>query len=432
MKKNKITTTRLLDYYIERIKKYDKKLNAVINMNPNVYKEAKALDDYYKDYGLIGKLHGVFLVVKDNIHSTETFTTSGSIALKDFYVNEDAECIKKLKKEGAIVLLKANLHEFALWGETISSIKGQSYNPYDLSRTPGGSSGGTSALISKDIGMIGLGTDTINSIRSPASATNLLGLRATFNLISNKGVTPYSSTQDSTGPICRDIDDLTLVTDIMSDYKLKNKNIKNIKIGVLKSLFGNNTIIINRVNRVIKDLKEKNFEIINIDKEFNSDFLTNNVAVHLFEFKNEIENYFKKYNAPIKSIKELLDSKKYHKDIKEDLLKTIAFSKKNNEYKKRLALRKSFIDELKKIFEEVDILLFPHQKKLVCKVGKKQQGRNGIIASLSGYPSLCFNGGFSTRTKSAKKGVPIGLEFVSKPYHEKLLINVYKKLKGLD
>ena len=160
----KLTVEELVRFYLDRINRYDSKLKSIISINPKAIDQAKVCDELIRKYA--GKaellreqialnlpLHGVPVLVKDNIETEELPTTAGSLSLKDFSTGKDAEIAKRLRKAGAIILAKTNLHEFAIWGETISSIKGQTLNPWDLSRTPGGSSGGTGAALAANFGM---------------------------------------------------------------------------------------------------------------------------------------------------------------------------------------------------------------------------------------------------------------------------------------
>jgi Asp-tRNA(Asn)/Glu-tRNA(Gln) amidotransferase A subunit family amidase len=145
--------------------------------------------------GTVGPLHGIPVLLKDNVDTADMPTTAGSLSLKGYVPLADAQIVKKLRDAGAIILAKMNLHELAVWGETISSLGGQTLNPYDLTRTPGGSSGGTGAGLAAEFGTLGIGTDTINSIRSPASANSIVGIRPTVGLVSRNGIIPYSLTQ---------------------------------------------------------------------------------------------------------------------------------------------------------------------------------------------------------------------------------------------
>jgi Asp-tRNA(Asn)/Glu-tRNA(Gln) amidotransferase A subunit family amidase len=173
------TAARVVQSYLARIRAYDQagpKLNVVIFLNPRALDEAAALDEHLRATGkFVGPLHGIPVLLKDNINTKDMPTTGGSLSLAGYTPASDAAITRKLRSAGAIILAKVNLHEFAIWGETVSSIRGQTLNPYDLTRTPGGSSGGTGAGVAANFAAAGIGTDTVNSIRSPASASRASG-----------------------------------------------------------------------------------------------------------------------------------------------------------------------------------------------------------------------------------------------------------------
>jgi amidase len=161
----------------------------VIFLNPRALEEAAALDEHLRKTGkFVGPLHGIPVLLKDNVNTKDMPTTGGSPSLAGYTPATDAAITQKLRSAGAIILAKVNLHEFAIWGETVSSIGGQTLNPYDLTRTPGGSSGGTGAGLAANFAIAGIGTDTINSIRSPSSANSIVGIRPTLGLVSAEPV----------------------------------------------------------------------------------------------------------------------------------------------------------------------------------------------------------------------------------------------------
>ena len=177
-----LTAKRLAGMCLERIEAYDRKgprLNALITVNPNALKAAAALDRKFRKSGPAGPLHGIPVLLKDNVNTKDMPTTGGSKSLEGYIPPADAFIAKRLRDAGAILLAKANLHEFAVWGETVSSMLGQTLNPYDLTRTPGGSSGGTAALVAAGVVPLGHGNDGGGSIRIPASSCGLFGLKPT-------------------------------------------------------------------------------------------------------------------------------------------------------------------------------------------------------------------------------------------------------------
>ena len=211
-----VTSRQLVDLYLARIDAYDQQgpaLNAIVNINPRAREAADALDAERGQGKVRGPLHGIPVLVKDNYETVEMPTSAGSIALAAFHPKRDAYLVKRLKDAGAIILAKTNMHELAAGITTTGSRFGQTLNPYDLDRNPGGSSGGTGAAVAANFAAAGMGSDTCGSIRNPASHNNLVGLRGTQGLSSRSGIVPLSSTQDIGGPIAKSIADLAVVLD---------------------------------------------------------------------------------------------------------------------------------------------------------------------------------------------------------------------------
>lgn len=454
MAEGKVTCRQLVEGYLKRIEAYDQKgpsLNAVVCLNPKALEEADALDEAFKKGGLTGSLHGIPVLLKDNVDTFDMPTTGGSASLEGFTPDDDAFIAKKFREAGALILAKVNLHEFAIWGETISSILGQTVNPYDSTRTPGGSSGGTGAGIAANFGMVGIGTDTINSIRSPGSANNLVGFRPTIGLVSRDGIVPYSFTQDTAGPITRTIEDAVKVLDVISGYDkaddetawsvgkqpetytafLNADGLKGKRIGVLESFFGTEAIheeINKAVNNSIKVMEEKGATIIPIVENIDSGMLVSKVSVHFHDLKDHLNIYLNALpeRAPVHSVEEVLASGKYHPGIEENLKKAMALSVGTPEYNERLVKRSALQTQVMKIMAdyELDAIVYPHQKQLVCLIGKSQDERNGVLGSVTGFPSIAVQAGFSSPTETAPIGVPIGMEILGRPFSEPTLIEI--------
>src|SRR5438876_11359676 len=217
----KITCVELVRAYLNRIEAYDHRgaaLNAIITINPKALETAAEMDRLAAADKLRSPLHCIPVILKDNYDTADMPTTGGSLTLAESIPPRDAFVVKKLRDAGAIILAKANLTELARGGTTVSSLGGQTRDPYDLTRTPGGASGGTGAAIAGNFGVVGTGSDTGQSVRSPASALSLVGLRPTRGLVSRDGIIPYSSTQDEAGPIARTVDDTARMLDAMAGY----------------------------------------------------------------------------------------------------------------------------------------------------------------------------------------------------------------------
>lgn len=454
MKDGKVTCRQLVEGYLKRIEAYDQKgpaLNAIICLNPKALEEADALDEAFKNNGLTGSLHGIPVLLKDNVDTFDMPTTGGSTSLEGFVPDNDAFITRKFKEAGALILAKANLHEFAIWGETISSILGQTVNPYDSTRTPGGSSGGTGAGIAANFGMVGIGTDTINSIRSPGSANNLIGFRPTIGLVSRGGIIPYSFTQDTAGPITRTIEDAVKVLDVIAGYDkadditawsigkqpetytafLKKDGLKGKRIGILESFFGTKVMhedINKAVRKSIEDMANSGAIMVPIDENIDSGYLASKVSVHFNDLKDHLNIYLNALpeRAPVHSVEEILASGKYHPGIEDNLKKAMALSVGTPEYNERLVKRTALQTQVMKIMADykLDAIVYPHQKQLACLIGKSQDERNGVLGSVCGFPSIAVQAGFSTPTETAPIGVPIGMEILGRPWSEPILIEI--------
>ena len=449
-----LTCRELVEAYLARIEAYEHKgpaINAIILINPNVLEEADQLDRALKETGkLTGPLHGIPVMLKDNVDTFDMPTTAGSASLAGFIPDDDAFIVTRLRSAGALILAKTNLHEFAIWGETISSILGQTVNPYDPTRTPGGSSGGTGAAIACNIGIIGIGTDTINSIRSPSSANSLVGIRPTIGLVSRDGIVPYSLTQDTAGPICRTVEDCVRTLDIIAGYDkadaetawsvgrqpesylsyLKADGMRGKRIGILESFFGKeeyNQPVNDVVRSAMKFFEEGGATLIPIEDNIDSAWLTNEVSIHLDDFKTHLNSYLSalRPDAPVHSMEEVLASGKYHPGIEENMRTALKLDVGTPEYNKKIIRQAQVRTRIMKIMAdlELDAIIYPHQQQLVCKIGDGQKQRNGVLCSTTGFPSIAVPAGFAP-SPDAPIGVPVGMEIIGRPFSEPTLIEI--------
>src|SRR5882762_2484575 len=221
MQAGTLTCHNLVQQYLDRINAYDPQgpaINSMLHINPASLEQADAFDQDFRRTHKLKPLGCIPIVLKDNFDTADMPTTAGALTLKGAQPEKDAFAVKQLRDAGAIILGKANVQEFASGGISVSSLGGQVKNPYDLTRTPGGSSGGTATAVASNFATAGTGSDTGGSIRSPASADNLVGLRPTRGLISRDGIVPVSFTQDTIGPITRNVADTAKILDVMVGY----------------------------------------------------------------------------------------------------------------------------------------------------------------------------------------------------------------------
>ncbi len=454
MKGGTLTAHVLVEKYLARIAAYDQsgpKLNAVILVNPKALAEADALDAEFKRTGRMRPLHGIPVLLKDNVDTAGLQTTAGSLSLKGHVPERDAVIAAKLRDAGAIVLAKTNLHEFAVWGETVSSLGGQTLNPYDTTRTPGGSSGGTGAGVAANFGAVGIGTDTINSIRSPASANGLVGIRPTLGLVSRTGIVPYSFTQDTAGPITRSVADAARVLDAIAGYDPKDSataagfgqqpetytafldadGLKGRRIGVLKSFSGSGAEHRQTnaaVGRAIEAMKARGATLVTLDDALDVNEMVNKTSVHLYDLERDLDTYLKQLPAswPVHSLREVIASGKFHPGIEANIRQAVALDTGSVEYKDRLIRRQQLQQTVLKMMADgrLDAIVFPHQKRLVVPVGQTQVERNGALGSITGFPSIVVPGGFSEADATAPIGVPVGIELLGRPWSEPTLIRM--------
>jgi Asp-tRNA(Asn)/Glu-tRNA(Gln) amidotransferase A subunit family amidase len=452
-----LTCTQLTKLYLDRIAAYDiqgPSLHAVITVNPKAMEIAAEMDRSYRTSPASGgPLHCIPVILKDNFNTFDLPTTGGNVSMKTSVPPSDAFTVARIRKAGALIVAKANLQEFARGGMSISSLGGQVRNPYDLSRTPGGSSGGTGAAIAANFAVLGTGSDTGQSIRSPASANNLVGVRPTRGLVSRSGVIPNSLTQDEVGPITRTTTDAALLLDVMAGYDpadpitafgneripasythlLSADALKGARIGVITNLFGTAERHA-EVNQVMEGAIARMAGLGAIVVRFDLpgyDGLVAPVSTSQFEARTVMDRYFAALgpNAPIKSFAELVAAKTsaVQKTLEAEL--AIVDGMNSQAYKDRMLNRdKLRLAVAKKIADlNLDAILYPLQKVLVAPITAEDQlERNGTLSNGTGFPAVTFPGGFSTATASAPLGVPVGAELLGLDYTEaKLLALAY-------
>ncbi len=451
-----VTCVQVVQAYLRRIDAYDDRgpaLNALISINRAALETAGELDRVQaSNRGSLRPLHCIPAVLKDNYDTADMPTTGGSVTLESSIPLRDAFVVRKLREAGAIILAKANLMELARGGTTVSSLGGQTKNPYDLTRTPGGSSGGTGAAIAASFGVVGTGSDTGQSVRSPASAQSLVGLRPTRGLISRTGIIPISTTQDEAGPITRTVEDAARMLDVMAGYDpddpitafgvpriprtytafLNRDALSGARIGVLTEYFGRESVH-QEVNVVteeaIRKMSEAGATIVRITIP-GLDRLTQNIQVAEFETKIAFNKYLASLGprAPVKTLDEFIADGGFHSSLKAGLEADARVSDglDQPEYKNRLLRRENLRQAVMNVIaaNRLDVILYPHQRRLVVPIGEDQVERNGVLSNSTGFPALTFPGGFSGATPTAPLGVPVGIEILGPDYSEPALLSI--------
>ena len=451
-----LTCVQLVEHYLRRIEAYDDQgpvLNAILTVNPRALDRAREMDRLQAEDGIGGRtLHCIPVIVKDNYDTADMPTTGGSVTLAGSVPPDDAFVVRRLREAGAVILAKSNLTELAMGGTTVSSLGGQTRNPYDLDRTPGGSSGGTGAAIAAGFAVLGTGSDTGQSIRSPASAQSLVGIRATRGLVSRDGVIPMSFTQDEVGPIVRTVEDAARMLDVIAGYdpadpitafgtgeipasyteSLDANGLRGARIGLVEDLIGGDAIH-EEVNAVLEDaiatMTEAGATVVRI-RIPNFVDLTRDLALSSFEFKIAFNRYLASLgaSAPVGSLEEFIERGEFHPPLRGVLEadQSVQNGLADPEYRSRLLRREVLRQAVMTVIadNDLDALFYPHQRRLVAPIGEAQLERNGVLSNSTGSPAITFPGGFSAPTAAAPLGVPIGIELLGPRWSEPTLIRL--------
>ena len=445
MERGLVTSVGLVDAYLARIEAYDQrgpKLNTVIRLNPNARAAAAALDRERVERGTRGPLHGIPILLKDNYDTADMPTTGASMALAGLIPPNDAFQVRKLREAGAIVLGKLNMHELAAGITSISSLGGQTRNPYDPSRYPGGSSGGTGAAIAASFAAIGWGSDTCGSIRIPAAHNNLFGLRPTKGLSSIDGIIPLSHTQDVGGPLARTVTDLAigleatigadaadLATRILDGRSLPRlvdgldaDALRNARLGVLTALFGDapeDQELGRAVRDAIDRMKEAGAEVVDVEIP-GLDSILSGSSLIAHEFKWDLIDYLAATpGAPVGSLQDILDRGLYHVELEGTFRRrSQGESRDSEEYReavsKQAAVRRAVIATLDEF--GLDALVYPTMRRRVAQIGDPQRGSNCQLSASAGLPALSVPIGFIAG------GLPVALELLGPPLGDARLL----------
>jgi amidase len=456
MQDRQVTSRQLVELYLARIDAYDQRgpsLNAIVSINPQARAAADALDAERAAKGARGPLHGIPVLVKDNYETIEMPTTAGSIALASFHPQRDAYLVRRLKEAGAVILGKTTMHELAAGILTVGSSFGQTRNPYDLDRTPGGSSGGTGAAIAANFAAAGMGSDTCGSIRIPAANNNLVGLRGTQGLSSRAGIVPLSSTQDIGGPLAKSIADLALVLDAVvgpdpadpstvaaarlaandddgpqprRPYRprLRSDALKGARIGVVRGLFGaapEDQEVTTIINRSLETLRKAGAEISDVEIPGLDDLLRDSSMITA-DFKFDLMEYLAKAeNPPVHSLTEILDRGLYHSALEGTFRTRDAVPMRETDATRRARIKQAALRQVTLALldeQRLDAIVYPTLRRRPARIGDAQAGTTCQLSSHSGLPALAVPGGFTT------DGVPIGVELLGPAFSEMQLLNL--------
>ncbi|MDX2444082.1 MAG: amidase [Bacteroidales bacterium] len=460
--KNKdFTVQEVVQSYLERIEAIDKNgpgLHSVLQVNPDAIEIAKKLDQDLEEGISRGPLHGIPVLLKDNIDThDEMETTAGSRALTGSHPLQDSWVAMKLREAGAVILGKTNLSEWANFrGELSSSgwsgVGGQTRNPYIIDRNPCGSSSGSGVAVSSNLCMVAIGTETNGSIVCPSTVNGIVGIKPTVGLISRSGIIPISFTQDTPGPMARTVTDAAICLGAMvgidtpdsktsfsegnfySDYTqfLDKDGLKGKRIGLYKISLGNHYKVDEVVDQAVEYLKSQGVEIVEIENIFTSNVNSLSFEVMLYEYKDGLNKYFASLgeDAPIKNLRELIAfniNDSIELDFYNQEYLEMALGKgglESEEYKDALAKMMKGSQEvgMDRVMDmyKLDAIIAPTGGpawKTDHINGDAFQVGSSSPAAISGYPNITVPMGFIDE-------LPVGLSFFGRAWSEPILIEI--------
>ncbi|WP_093044780.1 amidase family protein [Thalassobacillus cyri] len=440
---------------LERISRYDQSgihINSILKINPEALPIAEALDTERDQQGTRGPLHGIPIIIKDNIDTNDKMHTSaGSVALKDHYASQEAFVVKQFRQAGAIILGKANLTEWANFmtegmPNGYSSRGGQVLNPYGPGAFDvGGSSSGSAAAVASQFAAGGIGTETSGSILSPASSNAVVGLKPTVGLISRTGIIPIAHSQDTAGPITRTVHDAALLLEVLTgidesdpatkiaetklpqDYtsSLHSNALEDARIGIDRSYLESLSEEENKViDQAMQDIIQQGGEIIDV----NIREKTRDSSVLFHEFKNGLNAYLADCSShlPVHSLQELIEFNNSHADLTLKYGQTLlTASEEKSGHLTELEYIRDRLDDIKYSQEEgIDRVVKEHNLDALLFANNLGAG----IAAMAGYPSITVPAGFT-----APEGKPVGLTLTSTAFQESKLLSLayaYEQARG--
>jgi amidase len=446
------SSEELVAAYLDRIERLDEKFNSITYVNPEATKIAQALDEEYQRTGVLRPLHGIPLIVKDNINTKGLPTTAGALALSDYIAEEDAFIIRKLVDAGAIILAKSNMAEWAFSARhSESSTAGTTHNAYNIDYVPAGSSGGTAVAIALNFGAIGLGTDTGNSIRGPSSHNALVGFRTTLGLVSRSAIVPLYLRNDVVGPMCRTVEDAVKVLEVIAGYDvddpltkwgegksytdysqfLDRDGLKGARIGVFRELSDRDPDpeINSLFDQAITDMKKAGAIII--DAVEVEDFHTLSQDQWCSTFRSDLEAFLATYvqRDTMRSLEDVIRVGTKSDFAKGSLERMQAAKVTDNPPSvcgdaytevRRIAFRKAIERAMDSL--SLDALIYPTWNNRPARIkyfSEEYKGDNSqIIAPHTGQPAFTVPMGY------IEGNLPVGIQFLGRMYSEPTLIKL--------
>ena len=445
MSDGRTSALRLVESYLARIAAFDAQgpaLNSMIRLNPQARADARRLDAERRAGKVRGPMHGVPIILKDNFNTSDMPTSGGSLALASHQTSDDAFVVKRLRDAGAIILGKSNLHELAAGITSISSLGGQTRNPYDPRRCPGGSSGGTGAAIAASFAAIGWGSDTCGSIRIPSAFGSLVGLRPTQGLVSRTGIMPLSHTQDIAGPLARTVTDLAIALDITvgadpadAQSKLLDGRtipkfadalqagaLRGARIGILRNYFLDaDAEILDTVRSAIRAMAAAGADTVGVDIAAFDALLAGTTVIN-YDHKYDLIDYLAATpTARAKSLADILASGLYPDALEQRYRLVDSIGTRNSPaYQTALTKQRTTRDIIVALMDSlrIDVLVYPTVRRRPVLAGDPQLGSTCNLSAQTGLPAITVPAGFMA------EGLPVGIELIGRPFADARLVSL--------
>jgi amidase len=463
MKSGKFTARSLVEKYVARIEEVDKRgpgVNAILELNPDALSIAEALDGERKAKGPRGPMHGIPVLIKDNIDTADRMmTTAGSLALVGAKPPKDSFVAQRLRAAGAVILGKTNLSEWAniRSGHSVSGWSGRgglTKNPYALDRNPCGSSSGTGAGISANFAAAGIGTETDGSIVCPSSSNGLAGIKPTVGLVSRGGIIPISHTQDGAGPMCRTVRDAAILLGALTgvdgddaataasagkaqtDYAqyCDPNGLKGARIGVARKYFGFNDAVDALMEQALDGMKKQGATLVDpADIETLGKFDESEMLIFMYELKADLNAYLARLGpgAPVRTLKDIIDFNERNRQKEMPYFGQDLFVKAEA---KGPLTEKEYVDALAKNHqlartEGIDATMDKYKLDAMVAPtggpawltdlvnGDHSAGGSSNAAAVAGYPNINVTAGFIS-------GLPVGISFFGRAWSEPMLIKL--------
>jgi len=455
LKNGEYTCQELVEAYLKVIEEKNPELNAYLEVYDDVLAQADEADKKFKD-GTATTLTGIPFAIKDNILFQGHIASAGSKILENYKASYDATVIKDLKKVGAVLLGRTNMDEFAMGSSTQTSAYGVTKNPLDLSRVPGGSSGGSAAALAGGLTLAALGTETCGSVREPSAFCGLVGLKPTYGAVSRQGIIAMGNSLDQVSPFGKCVQDTEIIFNLLSRYdekdstsvpnRLRNpKSKKNSKkIGVPWHLFkeGVENGVQENFKQSLEKLKKAGYEIVDIKLPHSKYSLAAYYIIMPAEVSTNLSRFDGiryGYNAKAKNLLELYKKSRaegFGREARRRILLgsyVLSHGYYDAYYNKAVQVREKIKEEVMQAFEEVDYILTPTAPMTAFKLGEKLDDPVAMYlcdifsapANLSGVPSLALPSGISS------EGLPFSIQFMAPHFREDLLFEVGKKFEEI-